>query len=213
MKFNGGKFQVLRYGPNKDLNENTVYFTSNMEEVIEQESKVKDLGVILSDDTKFEEQVESVTKKANQKAGWICRTFYSREARFMIQTFNTLVQPHLDYCSQLWSPTGGILMNKIQNVLKNFLNKIPSMRSLNYWEKLKELKMNSMQRRLDRCKIIYTWKILENLVPNCGIQKEPTNERKGRQCEVIKHRSKVQSVKTLRENTFYTICPILVNFL
>ena len=57
MKFNGGKFQVVRYGPNKDLKEDTVYFTSNMEEVIEQVSYAKDLGVILLDNAKFEEQV------------------------------------------------------------------------------------------------------------------------------------------------------------
>ena len=55
MPFNGGKFQVLRYGPNKKLKEDTVYFAGVMEEIIEQVSTVKDLGVTLSEDAKFEE--------------------------------------------------------------------------------------------------------------------------------------------------------------
>ena len=36
MKFNGKKFQLLRYGTNDDLKNNTVYFTGHMEEIIEQ---------------------------------------------------------------------------------------------------------------------------------------------------------------------------------
>ena len=50
MKFNGSKFQCIRYGPNEDLKKDTLYFTANMEEVIEQFSNLRDLGVILSDD-------------------------------------------------------------------------------------------------------------------------------------------------------------------
>ena len=44
MKFNGKKFQLLRYGTNDDLKNNTVYFTGHMEEVIEQFSSIRDLG-------------------------------------------------------------------------------------------------------------------------------------------------------------------------
>ena len=34
MKFNGSKFQLLRYGPKEDIKNNTMYFTGEMEEVI-----------------------------------------------------------------------------------------------------------------------------------------------------------------------------------
>ena len=33
------------------------------------------------------------------------------------------------------------------------------------------MNMLSMQRRLERYRIIYIWKILENQAPNCGIKK------------------------------------------
>ena len=90
----------MRYGPNKLLKENTSYFTGNMEDVIDQVNTVKNLGVILSDNAKFEDQIEQVCKKARQKSGWVMRTFFPRDPDFMRHMYNTLVQPHLDYCSQ-----------------------------------------------------------------------------------------------------------------
>ena len=171
MKFNGGKFQVLRYGPNNILKENTSYFTGNMEDVIEQVNQVKDLGVILSDNARFEDQIEKVCQKARQKkSGWIMRTFFTRHPEFMRHMYNTLVQPHLDYCSQLWAPLEGKQMENIENVLRNFSSRIHKLKTKNYWERLKTMKLNSMQRRIERYKIIYTWKVLEGLVPNCGIK-------------------------------------------
>ena len=160
----------MRYGPNSDLKDNTTYFTGNMEDTIEQVDKVKDLGVILSDNAKFEDQIQKVCTKARQKSGWIMRTFFCRNQEFMRHMFNTLVQPHLDYCSQLWAPPEGLQMQNIENVLRNYSSKIPKLKSLNYWDRLKALRLNSMQRRMERYKIIYTWKILEELVPNLGAQ-------------------------------------------
>ena len=101
-------------------------------------------------------------------------------------------------------------MQNIENVLRNFTFKIPILRHLNYWERLRELKMNSIQRRLERYRIIYTWKIVEGLVPNCGL-KYQESETKGRKCIVPKSTCRVQSIKTIRESTFQVTGPKLFN--
>ena len=54
----------------------------------------------------------------------------------------------------------------------------------NYWERLQKLKMNSEIRRIERYKIMYVWKAVEELVPNPGIQLVQFNEKKGRMCTV-----------------------------
>ena len=77
MKLNGAKFQLLRYGTDTELKNNTVYFTGEMEEIIDQFSSLRDLGVRMSDDAKFDEHIENVSKKVRQKIGWILRTFYT----------------------------------------------------------------------------------------------------------------------------------------
>ena len=71
--------------------------------------------------------------------------------------------------------------------------------------------MYSQQRRSERYRIIYTWKILEGLVPNCGIESD-TSMRRGRVCRVpITHGR--QAVKSLREQSFQMSGPKLFNCL
>ena len=79
---------MLRYGQNKKLKEDTAYFTGEMEDVIEQVSEARDLGVTMSDNAKFEEQIENICKKSRQQAGWIFITFFSRNMNFMRKMFN-----------------------------------------------------------------------------------------------------------------------------
>ena len=214
MQFNGTKFQVLRYGSNEMLKEDTVYFTENMKHVIEQVNCTKDLGVIVSDDAKFDQHIDNMCKKVRQRSGWVLRTFYSRRMDFMKSIFKSLIQLHIDYCSQLWMPPQGQKLEKIERLLKSWTCKIPSLRNMNYWERLKELKMNSEQRRLERYRVIYTWKVLQGLVPNPGIVEAKANEYLGRRCCLPKlnHRSRM-SIQTLKNHSFQTNGPVLFNSL
>ena len=140
------------------------------------------------------------------------RTFYSRNPKFMRHMWNTLVQPHVDYCSQLWSPSEGMELEKIENLLKSYTAKIPSVKHLNYWDRLTSLRMNSEQRRLERYKIIYTWKILERLVPNCGIIEVNESTRLGRIC-ILPNLVGKTNTRKLRCNSFQYTGPKLFNAL
>ena len=107
-------------------------------------------------------------------------------------------------------------MNKIEDVLKHFTSKIPSIKNLNYWERLEFMKLNSQQRRLERYKILYTWKILERIVPNCGVNEsvsvnEGLNERRGRLCDIPIHISRKASIQSMREASFQMSGPKLFN--
>ena len=57
------------------------------------------------------------------------------------------------------------------------------MKHLNYWERLQSLKMISIQRQMEHYSIILTLKILEGLMPNCGIE-EIRSQQKGRRCKI-----------------------------
>ena len=212
MNFNGKKFQVVRYGPNEELKNNTEYFSGVYDEIIERFNSVRDLGVQLSDDASFNEQIEKVVKKARQKSGWVFRTFYCRRPDFLKQIFKSLVQPHIDYCSQLWMPLEGANMEKVEKVLRDFSRRVPGIRDLCYWERLKAMGVSSQQRRLERYKVIYTWKIMEGLVPNCGLKWTNSEERRGRICEVPKLKGSAE-VQKLRRQSFQMSGPKLWNAL
>ena len=89
MVFNGTKFQVVRYGYNDDLKEETLYFTEDTSEIIERFETLRDLGVILSEEATFSAHVQHVEKKVRQKIGWVLRTFYARNAGFMKTLYKT----------------------------------------------------------------------------------------------------------------------------
>ena len=70
---------------------------------------------------------------------------------------------------QLWMPPPGQKLEKMERLLKRWTSRIPTLRNLNYWQRLIELKMYSEQRRLERYRAIYVWKVLQGLVPNHGV--------------------------------------------
>ena len=75
-----------------------------MENVIEQFSHLRDWGVIMSDNAKYDDHINKVVTKVRQKIGWIFRTFYTRRTYILKTLWKTLVQCHIDYCSQLDVP-------------------------------------------------------------------------------------------------------------
>ena len=73
--------------------------------------------------------------------------------------------------------------------------------------------MNSQQRRFERYRILYIWKVLEGLAPNCGIE-ESNSDRAGRQCSLPKIKAKTRhKIKTLRNQSFQIHDPQLFNTL
>ena len=61
-------------------------------------------------------------------------------------------------------------MAALEKLFFDFTIKIPEVRTKNYWEILKHLKMLSQERRMERYRILYIWKILEGRTPNCGVE-------------------------------------------
>jgi ribonuclease P/MRP protein subunit RPP40 len=200
MEFNSKKFEVMRYGRNQTLKESTLYLTPNWEDIIEEKESLRDLGVIVSNDASFSNHVEHVCSKVKQKSGWILRTFRNRKSWFLKLMWKALVQPHVDYCSQLYFPHLSTQMQKIENLQQVYTKKIPEVSQLNYWERLKSLRIYSQERRMERYRILYAWKILEGISPNCGLVCI-NSDRRGREIKIpaIKGKGKIQ---TLREASF-----------
>ena len=120
----------------------------------------------MSNDGTFSEHISQTCKKARDMCSWILRTFSSRSPVLMVTLWKSLVQPILDYCSQLWCPTQLGQIKELEEIQKSFTRKIKlDQQHLDYWERLKVLKLYSQERQRERYRIIYVWKILENLVP------------------------------------------------
>ena len=94
-------------------------------------------------------------------------------------------------------------MQAIEKLFYDFSSRLPDCREENYWRRLEYLNMYSQERRMERYRILYVWKILEDYAPNCGVELAPENQRQGRKCKIpaLKPNGR-KSVQTLREQSF-----------
>ena len=92
----------ISYGKNCELKEDSVYL-NNKAEKTGKKNIVKYLGVLWSDDCSFTSHIQKLVIKTKDLSSWILRTFKSREKSVLLTLWMSLVIPHLDYCSQLWS--------------------------------------------------------------------------------------------------------------
>ena len=167
----------------------------------------------MSSDASFNQHIGDIIAKTTLKCSWILRVFKTREKTALVTLWKALVAPVLEYCCQLWSPSTTGLIQKLEAVQHSFLSRISGFRSMNYWEQLEALKMRSLQRRRERYICIYVWKILEDLVPNFGLQSSQ-NMRRGRCCRVpVVGRVASQKIQTIRHNSMGVLGPRLFNHL
>ena len=127
--------------------------------------------------------------------------------------WRTLIQPHQDYGSQLWSPVGLVGDLKLQEApLRAFTKRVAGLSALPYWERLAKLSLLSSERRQERYKIIYTWKALKGIVPPCGITMAPASSLRGGQMARVPPLSGTRAaIQTLRDRHINVEGPRLYN--
>ena len=127
---------------------------------------VKDLGVHLSADLSWSPHIAKMVASARHVAAWVLGVFRDRSKETMIPLYKSLIRCTLEYCCPVWDPTSIADIQLIEDVQRYFTDKISCCKDLNYWERLKLLKLQSLQRRRERYSIIHMWKLLNNIVPN-----------------------------------------------
>ncbi len=213
MLFNEEKFQLIRYGNDMEIKSTTSYKTES-HQTISQKTHVKDLGVIMSSDLTFSEHNSTKATAVRKLVGWILRTFRTRDTMPMMTLFKSLVLSRIEYCSVLTSPYKQGEIGELEQIQKSFTAHISPVKHLDYWQRLQALNLYSLERRRERYIIIYTWKILEGLVPNMEktIIKTHWNDRKGRICGIPVFRDRFRIGK-IRDNSLPVRGPTLFNCL
>lgn len=129
MVFNASKFELMRYVLGAEDVWNYQYSAPDGSP-IEQKQQLRDLGVIMSDTAKFEDQIKAVVVKSKQQTGWIFRSFSTREAYPMLTLFRAMVLPLIEYCCQIWSPRTVGNIRLLESVQRTFTNRISGMQHM-----------------------------------------------------------------------------------
>ena len=212
MSFNNNKFEHMMYATNS-FNARYQYVAQDGSN-IETRECIRDLGITLSCDGTFSVHITNTAKKARNQAGWILRTFRTRETFPMLTLFKSLVLPLLEYCCQLWSPWKVGEKQALEAIQRSYTSKITSVKHLDYWKRLQALELYSLERRRERYAIIYIYKVISGQITNNIDISTRTHTRLGRLCHVGRaHPRAATRVKSLKENAFATRGPLLFNAL
>ena len=210
MRLNGAKFKHITYG--KPMQEG-LFYTEDKGNNIEKALSIKDLGVTLENSGSVSIHLQEKVTKAFQMVGWTLRTFRARDSNTVLTLYKSLIMPHLEYCSIIWAPTTSRDMSKLEQVQRCVTKSISGLQSMTYWERLKHLRLFSIQRRFERYLILYCFKCIHDLIPNPGIQFS-LNPRTGIVCKIpVKRPSDTRIVKNMKNISFLYRSPSLFNSL
>lgn len=85
-------------------------------------SEIKDLGVVLDSRLNFKNQIEVVKGKAFRMLGYLIRTCKDFTCLNAIKAaYFAIVRSHLDYCSEIWSPTQKGASAMLESVQRRFV--------------------------------------------------------------------------------------------
>ena len=143
----------------------------------------------------------------------ILRTFMSRNATHLLSLFKALVIPIIDYCSIVWNPHLKKEIKAIEKIQRNYTKRITNMKDLEYYDRLKVLNLYSMERRRERCEILYIFKTMKRLVPNIGLNWKDAPRRGRVLVPPAVHRNSSCAANTMRRNSFRGKAAFLFNAL
>ena len=158
MEFNVSKCKILHVGknnPNFDY-----YLASEKLQVVESE---KDIGVKIHSSMKPSLQCNEAAQRANFILQQITKCFHYRDKEVFLNLYKRYVRPHLEFSTVTWSPWTQADIETIEKIQKKAVNMISGLHGINYDEKLKELKLTSLETRRKRFDMIQVYKILHKV--------------------------------------------------
>jgi len=225
MELNESKFDLLCYSyrPAAELLK-SLPFTQSLFQyetpegyTISGSDRVRDLGVTMSPDCTWSEHISTIAEDGRKMLDWILSVFKDRSQLTMLTLYKSLVRSKLEYCCPLWDPSSLSDIRRLEQIQRLFTSKVHGCKTMSYWDRLKHLKLQSLQRRRERYIIIHTWKILNNLTNNdVGITFQDTGNltRRGIVANIPPlPRSIPARAVTLYENSFAVRAPKLWNCL
>ena len=131
-----------------------------MGKVLEDVEFEKDVGVLIHKSFKPSLQCARAASKANLVLGQLCRGISYRDRNTFISLYKTYVRPHLDYCSQAWSPWNAADREIIESVQRRAVKMVTNLKGRTYEERLAELGMVTLETRRKRGDLIQAYKVL-----------------------------------------------------
>ena len=161
LPFNASKCKIMHLGPNNP------HFTYNIDTNNDRENlclqateEEKDLGVLFDNKLSFRAHILEKVNKANQMVGLIKKTFTNLDPQSFCLLYKSIARPHLEYANVIWRPYLRNDINLIEKVQRRATKCIPTLYNLSYEDRLKSLRLPTLEFRRKRADMIQTFKII-----------------------------------------------------
>lgn len=196
LKFHPEKCCVMRLGYHT---EDHTYFMNTADErkdihPLTQTEAEKDLGVVIDNKLNYKKHVGQATTKANRTLGVIRRSFDHLTDRTFIQLYKTLVRPMVEYGHSVWQPSQKMLQQEVEDVQRRATKLIGKLKDKPYQERLRILKLPSLEHRRRRGDMIDLYKYLSGLYKTIRPCFEPHSGRdtRGNSRKLAKHYTRTE---------------------
>ena len=133
----------------------------------------------------------------------------------------SVIIPKIEYASVIWSPTNATLINTIENIQRRYTSRIADYQTYdpvlqmpicttNYWDRLKDLKLFSLERRRERFAILYVYRFIIGII---HLDCFKVFVERGIKVQRRINSSSPKHIKSLRQNSFFYRGPQLYNLL
>ena len=153
LTFNKSKCKHVHFGPPN----NARYQMGG--DIITQSTEEKDLGITIDEKLKFQIHINNQTKKANQRLGMIKRSFTYMDKNMFTTLYKSIVRPHLEYGSNIWS----VMYKKEAIQIENVQRLVKNIQHLSYSDRSRYLGLPSLQYRRLRSDMVETFRIINNI--------------------------------------------------
>ena len=158
LKFNKDKCKILHIGKKNPKNKYYVGSEQDKQE-LEDTDLEKDLGIFIDPNLDFKKHIKNIVKKASYLSYKILKNFTYRDANILVPLFKTLIRPILEYGNTIWANGIKKYKNLVENVQRKFTKYIKGLTNVPYEERLKSIKLPSLEFRLIRGDMIQVFKI------------------------------------------------------
>ena len=160
------KTSVMLIGPRAKLNYSDDFKVNVCGTVLKRVKVAKCLGLLIDEELSWKDQIEKVTKTVQSKLCMLRRVKQYVPTHSLLLLYNSFVQPHFDYCAQIWSNRFKMQTNKLEKLHKRAARIILSK---NYdtpsSELFRELNWLPLNQRFDYLRAVLMYKCVNNLAP------------------------------------------------
>ena len=195
---------LLRFHPQKccvmhigHQNEEKTYFMnvkdSDQKHPLAKTEAEKDLGVTVDNKLSFKQHINQVTSKANRNLGIIRRTFDHLPNHTFVLLYKAMVRPILEYGHSVWNPAQKMLIKELEDVQRRATKLVGGLKNKPYPERLKTLKLPSLEFRRLRGDVIDVYKYITGLYDTSRpeLEKHTGRETRGNSIKLAVNRSRL----------------------